>query len=100
VGGYIAVATDQFHQDKVDRSALRRARALDGARVRVERCDDGSAALEPIDAFFLRQQAILESKDPPIGASAPISQSYIHPDPDRRALVDQWLAGRRLEESH
>jgi hypothetical protein len=58
--------------------------------VRLERSESGT--LEPLDAWLER---ITTDRGPEaIGASAPISQTYLHPDPDRRALIDQWLADR------
>ena len=87
------MATDRFHKDKKARAALHRAvaraREHDGDRVRLERSDTGQT-LEPVDSFFER---IATDYEPEIQeVSAPVSQTYIHPDPDRRALVDQWLA--------
>ena len=86
------MATSRFHRYKADRSELRRAHERDGERVRLERSDDGSATLEPLDAWIERITA--NPGREPIGASAPISQTYLHPDPDRRALIDQWLMER------
>ena len=90
------MAVDRFHKDKKARSALRRARAHDGDRVRLERNRDGAEVLEPVDAHIDRLLAEFNPEQHEIeDVSAPISQTYIHPDPDRRALVDQWLEDRQ-----
>lgn len=95
------MATDRFHKDKKARAALRRAVARahdhDGDRVRIERLDSGEG-LEPVDALFERVTASYESGDE-LEVSAPISSTYLHPDPDRRALVDAWLESKAQDEA-
>ena len=91
------MATKRFHEDKAARSALRRAivraHEHDGERVLLERSPDGARVLEPLDAWVDRITS--ERKAEPCGASAPISSTYLRPDPDRRALIDQWLADQQ-----
>ena len=91
------MAVDRFHKDKKARAAIARAHESDGDRVRFERSDDGSVLLEPLDAWI--ERITTDPGPQPGGPSAPISQTYLHPDPDRRALVDQWLADRQRPEA-
>jgi len=86
---------DDFIGYRSRRAALGRERsARERAQLRrfgIHSVDD----LIPVDAAIALATERAHGRDALAReASASISHTYIHPDPDRRALIDAWLSER------
>jgi hypothetical protein len=86
-GQYRNLRTDPKRRREIDRILLV-DRARDGDPDRPE-CGVFGETEIPVDEYFERSLTDRDEEAP--GVSAPLSATYFHPDPDRRALVDAWL---------
>ena len=93
------MALGRFNQGRFDRSALRRKEeslrlrlAIEDYRERTHR-NDPRIRKDPKDGHA-KCMAIGEPDATPFRQSSASGWPTLHPDPDRRALVDQWLESR------
>jgi hypothetical protein len=86
------LAVDRFHKDKKDRAALRRRIVRANTNLATIITDDALHAI-PTDIEHERYwDEVFRCHQ----IEQPVSSGYLHPDPDRRALVDAWLREKSL----
>jgi hypothetical protein len=90
---------EEFVDYRSRRAALGRERAARERRhlARFNLPRDADPDQDPIDVHIERTLYAFDMERHEVeDVSAPISSTYLHPDPDRRALIDAWLREKNL----